>query len=145
MTKFLILITLLLLVLVSPVGVSYSRDEKEKGDDKGKKAKLVITAYPRQGFRPLHISFNAKLENVSENDAEYYCLQEEWDFGDGAVSSEQPHCEEFGDGTSVNINFFAEHIYEDPGSFTVRFKLGDPQKVRSNNLSVLVLDRETGR
>jgi PKD repeat protein len=138
------LFLVLVLCLSQPLQ-SEEKDKKEKDKDKDSKPKLVLTAYPRQGFRPLRISFNATLENVSETDAEYYCLQEEWDFGDGAVSSEKPHCEPFGSDSRVSVTFFSEHIFDDPGNYTIRFKLGDPQKIRSNNLSILVLDRETGR
>lgn len=95
---------------------------------------------------PMRVSLNVDLQGVSENDKEYYCLPEEWDFGDGAVSAEQPNCEEFVDGkTKVNTHFFAEHVFEEDGNYTIRFTLGDPVKIRSNQVGIVVLEREMGR
>ena len=93
----------------------------------------------------MHVSFNVELQGVSENDKDYYCLHEEWDFGDGAVSAEQPNCETFTKDTKVNLHFFAEHIYEEEGNYTIRFTLGDPVKIRSNQISIVVLERQMGR
>ena len=45
----------------------------------------------------MRVSLNASLEGVSKTDAQYYCMQEEWEFGDGAVSSEQPDCGAIGE------------------------------------------------
>lgn len=109
-----------------------------------KKPKLTLTAYPRQGFGPMHVSINGKLENVSKGDKEFYCLQEEWDFGDGAVSSEQANCEEFKDGSEVKLQFFAEHVYEDAGSYTIWLTLGD-HKIRSNQIAVVVLESDISK
>ena len=116
--------------------------EKEK---KAKEVKLVLKGRPRQGFMPLRVSLNAELQGVDEKDAQYYCLREEWDFGDGAVSSEQPNCEEFTQDTKANLNFFAEHVFDEEGNYTIRFTLGDPVKVRSNMMTIVVLEREHGR
>jgi hypothetical protein len=106
-----------------------------------KKPKLTLTVYPRQGFGPMQVSINGKLENVPKNDKEFYCLQEEWEFGDGAVSSEQAHCEEHSENSEVKMQFFAEHIYEDAGSYTIWLTLGD-KKIRSNQIAVVVLERD---
>ena len=137
---------MVLTVFLAIAGSSHqsSSESKEKSHDKT--PKLVMTAYPHQGFMPMRVSFNVDLQGVSENDKEYYCLQEEWDFGDGAVSAEQPNCDNFEEGkTKANTHFFAEHIFEDSGNYTVRFKLGDPPKIRSNQVGVVVLERELGR
>lgn len=102
--------------------------------------KITLTAHPRQGFAPFHVSFTARLTGVAENSKEHYCLQEEWDFGDGAVSSQQPNCEPYTDSTKIEQDFFAEHVFGDQGSFTVRFTLGDKKKLRSNQLAIVVLE-----
>src|SRR5262249_44614725 len=147
MRKFLLPLVFFFL-LASPIHQAAfgSSDSDKSKNSKSGKVKLVLTAYPRQGFMPMHISFNVELQGVSEDDAEYYCLHEEWDFGDGAVSAEQPNCEEFTKGkTKATTHFFAEHIYEDEGNYTIRFTLGDPVKIRSNQIGVVVLERELGR
>jgi PKD domain len=112
--------------------------------ENSKKPKLTLTAYPRQGFGPMRVSINGKLENVSKKDKEFYCLQEEWEFGDGAVSSEQANCEDFGDSTEVKLQFFAEHIYEEAGSYTIWLTLGD-KKIRSNQIAVVVLESDISK
>lgn len=118
--------------------------ETDSGDPGAKTAagepKITLTGHPRQGFAPFHVSFTARLTGVPENSKEHYCLQEEWDFGDGAVSSQQPHCEPYTDSRTIEHDFFAEHVFGDPGSFTVRFVLGDKKKLRSNQLGIVVLE-----
>ncbi len=109
-----------------------------------KKPKLVLTAYPRQGFGPMRVSINGTLEGVSKSDKDYYCLQEEWEFGDGAVSSEQANCEPFGEDSEIKTNFFAEHIYEDEGNYTIWLTLGD-KKIKSNQVVVIVLESDISR
>lgn len=109
-----------------------------------KKPKLTLSVYPRQGFGPMHVSINGKLENVSKNEKAFYCLQEEWEFGDGAVSSEQANCEEYSENSEVKLQFFAEHIYEDAGSYTIWLTLGD-KKIRSNQIAVVVLESDIGQ
>jgi hypothetical protein len=79
------------------------------------------------------------LENVSDHDEEWYCLKEEWDFGDGTVSSEEPQCDPFTPDTKINKEFFADHTYEDEGHYIIRFKIGD-DKLKSNQVTVVVLE-----
>ncbi len=105
--------------------------------------RLTITAAPRQGFRPLRVSFRGLLEVPDENDKDLYCLQEEWDFGDGAKSSEKPNCDPHTAQTKIKTEFFTDHVYETEGNYTVRFTLGD-KKVRSRQISVVILERNTG-
>jgi PKD repeat protein len=105
----------------------------------GGRPRLVLNAIPRQGFAPLRVSFHATLQHVSETDQEFYCQKEEWDFGDGAVSSDEPHCETFHDGAKVATEFFMDHLYEDPGNYTAAFTLGD-KKLRSGKISIVVIE-----
>ena len=83
--------------------------------------------------------WGATLQGVSENDQEWYCLKEEWDFGDGTISTEERECEPFTAETNVVTNYFTEHTYDDPGYYKVRFKLGD-DKLKSNQVTVVVLE-----
>lgn len=136
---------LLILVLALVLSAGHQAASSAEKEKKPKEARLVLSGHPRQGFMPLRVSLNVELQGVDEHDAQYYCLREEWDFGDGAVSAEQPNCEEFTQDTHVNLHFFAEHVFEEEGSYTIRFTLGDPVKIRSNQISVSVLERELGR
>lgn len=103
---------------------------------------LRLKADPRQGFAPLHVTFHVMLEGVAENDQNFYCLKEEWDFGDGAVSAEQPNCEPYGPETKVNHEFFADHLFYNTGVYSVRFKLGD--RYKSPAVSINVLENRSG-
>ena len=105
--------------------------------------KLKINASPRQGFSPLNVTFRGLLEEVDPGDKEYYCLQEEWDYGDGAVSSEKPNCDPFTPETKIKTEFFSTHVYESHGSYTVRLILGD-EKVRSKQISIVIVERDRG-
>jgi hypothetical protein len=138
---------LLLLAFLLSVSLHHTNAWSEKNKDKDKKDKkettqLVMTAVPRQGFRPLHVTFNVVLKDVADNDEKFYCLQEEWDFGDGAVSSETPNCDPYTPETKINKQFFAEHIFDDASSYTVRFSLGEDRKYKSNQLVVVVLEND---
>lgn len=137
MMRYIFLFCLTFLLLVGPA-------THQIQSENAKKPKLTLTVYPRQGFGPMHVSINGKLDNVSKSDKEFYCLQEEWEFGDGAVSSEQSNCEEFSEGSEVKLQFFAEHIYEDAGTYTIWLTLGD-KKIRSNQIAVVVLESDISK
>jgi PKD domain len=111
----------------------------ESNKPKKKNPKLVLSAQPRQGLAPHHVSISAKLEGVAENDPEWYCLKQEWDFGDGAVSAEEPNCDPYTPETKITTEFFADHTFEDPGHYPIRFKLGD-EKLWSNTAVVVVIE-----
>jgi hypothetical protein len=136
-----IIFPVLLLFFVAGCSSKSSPQTGVNGSDGG--AIITITATPRQGFAPLRISFRGELEGVEPNNEEYYCLQEEWDFGDGAISSEKPNCDPFSPDSRVKKEFYADHVYDTAGNFTVRLVLGD-EKVRSRQISVVIVDRDRG-
>jgi hypothetical protein len=106
-------------------------------------AVIAISAAPRQGFAPLRVTLRGELRGVDENNEEYYCLQEEWDFGDGAKSTEKPNCDPYSPDTKVKAEFFADHVYEKHGNYTVRLVLGE-KKLRSRQITVSVIERDRG-
>lgn len=99
---------------------------------------LMLRADPRQGFAPLRVTFHAELKGVSDADKTYHCLKEEWDFGDGAVSSQTPNCEPLPAGGKIERDYITDHLYNDAGTFAVGFTLGE-KKLRSNKITVTVL------
>jgi hypothetical protein len=101
---------------------------------------FTVNGSPRQGFAPLRVTFRGLLEGVEESNQEFYCLQEEWDFGDGAKSTEQPNCPPFSPETKIKTEFFIDHLYEKEGNYTIRVVLGD-EKIRSRAITVKVVDR----
>jgi PKD domain len=125
-------------ILMALLGCS---SHQNQAGSESKSPRLVVNAQPRQGLSPHHASLSATLTGVGENDSEWYCLKEEWDFGDGSVSGEQPQCEPFTPETKIITTFFADHTYEDAGNYKVRFNLGDG-KLRSNSVVVVVLESQ---
>jgi hypothetical protein len=103
-------------------------------------ASLQIHADPRQGFAPLRVTFHAVLSGISDSDANFHCLKEEWDFGDGAISSQTPNCEPLVAGGKIEMEFITDHLYDNDGNYTIGFTLGDKNKIRSNKVTVTVLE-----
>jgi hypothetical protein len=129
-----------LLILVA--GCS-SRSAQQGSTTPSAETKLSITASPRQGFEPLRVTFRGVLDTADPNDKDLYCLQEEWDFGDGAKSTEKPNCDPHSADTKIKTEFFTEHVYEKFGNYTVKLTLGD-KKIRSRQIAVVILERNTG-
>ena len=90
----------------------------------------------------MRVSFHALLTGIDEHDQQYYCMKEEWDFGDGAVSSESNQCPPFSFDTKITTEFFVEHLYNNVGNYTIYFTLGD-HRIRSNNTTVNVVASRT--
>ena len=138
MKKLLCAVFLLLFV----AGCS-TRTSQKGSTASSSETKLSITASPRQGFEPLRVTFRGLLEVADPNDKELYCLQEEWDFGDGAKSTEKPNCDPHSADTKIKTEFFTEHVYEKYGNYTVKLTLGD-KKIRSRGIAIVILERNTG-
>lgn len=100
---------------------------------------LILSANPRQGFSPLRVTFRVVLEGAAENNADWHCMKEEWDYGDGSISSQKPNCEPFTAESKITTEFFSDHVYEIPGGYTASFTLGE-KKLRSNKVGVRVLE-----
>jgi hypothetical protein len=138
-----ILSVLLLITIIS--GCSARTDPQGSSAAAPNQPTLTITASPRQGFTPLRVTLRGQLTGVDANSQEYYCLQEIWDFGDGAKSSEKPNCDPYSTDSKVKKEFFIDHVYEKEGRYTVRFFLGeeDNETIRSRQVGVVVLERVT--
>ena len=129
-------ITYFLLLFVM-LGCSSHKPQGPASETKG--PRLILEASPRQGFTPLHVTFHAVLEGVKENDPDYYCLKEEWNFGDGAISAEEVNCDPYTENYKITAEFFAEHPYNNKGEYTVFLKLGD-RKIRSNSVVIYIIE-----
>lgn len=135
----------LLFVLMVFLSCSSHRDQQTSqqaatpATSDSKHADLVLRADPRQGFSPLRITFHAELKGLSDTDATFHCAKEEWDFGDGAVSSQTPYCEPLVPGAKIERDYIVDHVYNDPGSYSAGFALGE-KKLHSNKITVTVLE-----
>ena len=133
----------LMVLLVLGCSSHPAKEESSGGHDKSS-VKFELSAAPRQGFAPLHVNFKGTLEGVDPNDEKYYCLRENWDFGDGAASSEKPNCDPYGPEAKIRTDFFADHTYEKEGNYTIRLSLGEEGKevIRSRQISLRILERD---
>jgi|GEM_PF-5162946 len=141
MTKTIFLIVVLFSLVACSGHPANEKDPAERASKSG--VKLNLDASPRQGFVPLHVTLHGELEGAQENDPKYYCLQEEWDFGDGAKSTEKPNCDPYSATSKIKTEFFADRTYEKEGVYTIRLVLGEEGKeqIRSRQVSVKVLER----
>ena len=134
-----------LLLFMIIAGCSARSDPQTSTVASSNQPSLTITAAPRQGFTPLRITFRGELQGADSNEERFYCLQEIWDFGDGAKSSEKPNCDPYSAESKIKTEFFKEHVYEKEGRYTVRFFLGeeDNETIRSRQIGVVILERTT--
>jgi PKD repeat protein len=123
---------------------SRSGNQQDPVDSSTGEVKLILNASPRQGFAPMHVTLQGNLGGAGVNDQKYYCLQEEWDFGDGAKSTEKPHCDPWGPDAKVKTEYFVDHEYDQAGNYTIRLVLGEEgsTQVHSRQVSIVVLERE---
>jgi len=66
-----------------------------------------------------------------DNDYEdFYCPSIEWDWGDGTVSESSEDCDPYQSGKSlIRRRFSTEHVFQQPGSFRVAFRLKQRSRV----------------
>ena len=74
-------------------------------------------------YRPASVRLRAELEGTPDNPEEYYCLEEEWDWGDETESLYEPDCDPYEDGAELKRIYSASHTYRNPGSYTVYLRL----------------------
>lgn len=95
---------------------------------KAKKPALSLRVSPRMAFSPVSIFATAELTGGDEH-PDYYCVGVEWDWDDGSRSTHGADCEPYVDGAKIQRRFTAEHTYSRPGSFNVRARLMNGNKV----------------
>ena len=139
MKKFLLPLLVVLVLCCSSHTDRSSQQTAAPTHSDSKHAVLALRGDPRQGFAPLRVTFHAELKGILDGDSTYYCSKEEWEFGDGAVSSQTPNCEPMASGTKMETDFIMDHVYDDPGTYTAGFTLGE-KKLRSNKVTITVLE-----
>jgi len=103
------------------------------------KPAMVLEAFPRQGFAPLSVTLHATLNGVAQNDPNFTCLYQEWEFGDGGISGEKLNCPTSQATSRVDTEFVTEHVFTKSGTYLIRFKLGD--QMVTKRIAVMVYDR----
>jgi hypothetical protein len=74
-------------------------------------------------MRPVAVRVRAELEGTPEDPEKYYCLEEEWDWGDETESLHEPDCDPYEDGAEIQRRFSSSHTYRYPGTYTIYLRL----------------------
>ena len=74
-------------------------------------------------YSPVSVMVRAELEGDPQNPEEYYCLVEEWEWGDETESSHEPDCEPYVEGAELTRFYSASHTYRIPGNYTIFLRL----------------------
>jgi hypothetical protein len=106
------------------------------GDDEAKDAKnpkrpsLVLKANPPFSFSPARIVVSAELRGGTDTDAELYCPDIEWEWGDGTRSQASQNCPPFVPGeTQITRRWTVSHTYTTAGRYQPYLRLKRGSKV----------------
>jgi hypothetical protein len=128
----------LLAVLLVSLATDSAIGAQRSGDDK--KPSLSLRATPPVGFSPLRVRLVVDVKGGSDDYAEFYCPAIEWDWGDGTVSGNSEDCDPYQAGKStIKRRYSTEHIFRQPGTFQVFFRLKQRDRViaaSSSNIQV---------
>jgi len=117
------------------------RDAKEGKDAKDvKKPSVSIRVAPAIAFSPARVVITAELRGGALDDADLYCPEIEWDWGDGTKSEATENCEPFEEGKStVKRRWTTTHTFETQGMYRVQLRLKrGPKTIVSGNNTVQV-------
>ena len=92
------------------------------GATSARKPKLDLRASPRLAFPPVEVFVVAELVGGEENE-DFYCPGLEWDWDDGARSSNEGDCAPFQAGMELERRFTAHHAYRAAGEYTIRLTI----------------------
>ncbi len=85
---------------------------------------------PRSGFKlTVTVRVTAELEGETDDPEKYYCLDEEWDWGDDRNPSlHEVDCDPFEPGMEISRRFSSSNRYKYPGTYTIRLRLKNGRK-----------------
>jgi len=113
------------LVMVVAGGVPTAQSGTE-----AKKPSLSLRVTPPLGFSPLRVRLVVDVKDGDDDYEDFYCPTIEWDWGDGTVSASSEDCDPYQPGKSVvRRRFSTEHVFRQPGSFRVAFRLKQKGRV----------------
>ena len=128
----------LLAVLIVALATGNASGAQRSGDDK--KPSLSLKATPPVGFSPLRVRLAVDVRGGSDDYEEFYCPTIEWDWGDGTVSGNSEDCDPYQSGkSSIKRRYSIEHVFRQPGTFQVFFRLKQRDRViaaSSSNIQV---------
>lgn len=99
-------------------------------DDKNKKASLSLKVSPQLAIAPAKARAVAELKGGPDDNAELYCPQAVWEWGDETTSEQSADCEPYESGrTTIARRFTAEHTYRYGGMYKVTVRLKQKGRV----------------
>jgi hypothetical protein len=117
----------LALASVAPVA---ARDDVAKEAKNPKRQNLVLKATPPFSFSPARIVVSAELRGGSDTDAELYCPDIEWEWGDGTKSEASQNCTPFVPGESqITRRWTVSHTFTTAGRYHMYLRLKRGGKV----------------
>ena len=116
----------LFLLLAAGAAPAWADDAKDKEKDSKdpKRPSLVLKANPPIAFSPARIVVTAELRGGTDSDAELYCPNIEWEWGDGTKSESSQNCEPFVAGESkITRRWTVSHMYTSAGRYQLYLRL----------------------
>jgi hypothetical protein len=110
--------------LVAALVVLLSAPPLQGQQTEDEKPSLSLRVTPPVGFTPLRVRVVVDVRDGSDDYADFYCPQIEWDWGDGTISESSSDCDPYEAGKSeIRRRHSADHIYRQAGQFRIVFKL----------------------
>jgi hypothetical protein len=120
----------LLALVFGTVTTAGARDDEGKDAKNPKRPSLVLKANPPFSFSPARIVVSAELRGGSDTDAELYCPEVEWEWGDGTRSQASQDCPPFVPGeTQITRRWTVSHTYTTAGRYQPYLRLKRGSKV----------------
>ena len=114
-------------VLALALGAGQSATAQRNDD---KKPSLSLRVTPPIGFSPLRVRVSVEVRGCADDAVDFYCPTVEWDWDDDVRSESSEDCEPYQAGRStIQRRYSIEHSFQDPGSFTVRIRLKQGNRV----------------
>ena len=129
-------------VIVVLEGKAYevTEGDYELPDLSSDEVKLVLEADKTEGLAPLTVHFTAELVGGLDNNRLYYCVEQEFDFGDGITMETLPSCLPYTSDAVIQRRFTASYFYKEVSTYTVSFRLSG---LRSNDVTIIVRSPES--
>jgi hypothetical protein len=85
---------------------------------------IEVIPEPASGEIPLLVHFTAILRGAERADERFYCVEMNWQFGDGEGQAAMPSCVPLTPDFEIHTRYEAQHRYEKPGNYEATFTLG---------------------
>lgn len=104
---------------------------------------VTLKANNTQGPAPLTVTFEGTLVGGPDNNPEFYCVAETFEFDDGTSQMTSPACQPWTEAAVIQRDFTIRHTYDWPGTYYAQFSLGNnSHPVRSNLVRIIVEEGE---